>query len=87
MMALGLNTRDRLADGGCIETVERDRLGAELLEPLELGHGAARGHDLVATTDEVGDEVGADRSGRARHENSHLGEPPILDPGFALETR
>jgi hypothetical protein len=46
-------------------------------------------HDLVAALDEVGEKMGADRTGRARHEYSHIGGTSVscVSLGVTPKTR
>jgi hypothetical protein len=70
------DTGDRLADRDRVKTIEQQRLRTERLQLFELVAAPRRADDLVAAADEVGDEVDADHTGRARDENSHI-KPPF----------
>jgi hypothetical protein len=68
---LGLGLAHRTGDGLSVERIGDDRPRAERLDDPALGRRAGHAHDVVASRDELRDELGADRSGGARHEHPH----------------
>jgi hypothetical protein len=63
---------DGCEDGGPVEAVEHDRLGAERAQRVRL-RGAARGAgDSVPVAGEEGDQRATDRAARPRDEDVHV---------------
>jgi hypothetical protein len=69
--------RQRLLHGRAVEQVERDRLCAKLGEGVSPGRRAGSPDHVMAALNELGNEPGADRSGRSSHEDSHRSLPSV----------
>jgi hypothetical protein len=72
---VGLRFQDGVSHGGGIEQIEHDRLGAE--RPYTVGTSRRRGgtDHLVPSSDQLGDEPGADRPARTYDEDTHRHAP------------